>query len=45
MTRGKDPLYVLTDNFFKEFEILPISHDKIVDTNAAGDAFVGKYIR
>lgn len=44
MTRASDPLYVLKDGKLKEFEVLPISIDKIVDTDGAGDAFVAGFL-
>lgn len=44
MTRGGKPLYVLNDGKLKEFDVLPISKEKIVDTDGAGDAFVAGFL-
>ena len=44
ITRGKDPCIVVNGKNIdevKEFSSIPIKEDDIVDTNGAGDAFVG----
>merc|ERR1712020_829057 len=44
ITRGKNPCIVVngnTDEEVKEFDCIPIKEAHIVDTNGAGDAFVG----
>jgi len=45
ITQGSLPTYVVIgSNEVKEFPVIPIKADEIVDTNGAGDAFVGGYL-
>jgi len=44
ITQGADPTIVVVDGVVKEFPIIPIAQEKIVDTNGAGDAFVGGFL-
>jgi len=45
ITQGHLPTYVVVgSNEVKEFPVIPIKSDDIVDTNGAGDAFVGGYL-
>lgn len=41
ITQGSGPVLLAKDNTVLEFPVEKISEDKIVDTNGAGDAFVG----
>jgi len=43
-TQGASPAVVFKDNKAKEYPVLPISAENIVDTNGAGDAFVGGFL-
>lgn len=49
ITQGKDPILVAIsgegqESVQKEFPIPPIEKDLIVDTNGAGDSFVGGFV-
>lgn len=44
ITQGADPTIVAYEGKISEFPVIPISPEKIVDTNGAGDAFVGGYL-
>jgi len=43
-TQGAEPTVVFKDNKTKEYPVLPIAPENIVDTNGAGDAFVGGFL-
>uniref|UniRef100_A0A2S2NCJ1 Adenosine kinase n=1 Tax=Schizaphis graminum TaxID=13262 RepID=A0A2S2NCJ1_SCHGA len=44
LTQDENPVIVATGNHVKKFEVPKISEKDIVDTNGAGDAFVGAFI-
>merc|ERR1712187_208884 len=44
ITQGKDPTIVAHNGFTKEYAITPLPQDKLVDTNGAGDAYVGGFL-
>jgi len=44
ITQGSDPSVVVTEGKLKEYPVTPISEADIVDTNGAGDAFVGGFL-
>lgn len=44
ITQGTDPTIVAEDGKVTEFPIISIAKEKLVDTNAAGDAFVGGFL-
>ncbi|XP_031562897.1 adenosine kinase 2-like [Actinia tenebrosa] len=44
ITHGKEPTIVVQNGEVKEFPVIPIQDDDIIDTNGAGDAFVGGFI-
>jgi len=44
ITQGKDPIITVTDGKVTEYPIQALGKDEIVDTNGAGDAFVGGYL-
>lgn len=41
ITQGCDPVLLARDNVVEEFPIIKIPEEKVIDTNGAGDAFVG----
>ena len=43
-TQGKDPTVVATDGTIKTYPVTLVPADKLVDTNGAGDAFVGGFL-
>lgn len=43
-TQGPDPVLLCKDNKVREFPILPIKEEEILDTNGAGDAWVGGFL-
>lgn len=43
-TQGAQPTVVCKDGHVKSYPVIPISSTKIVDTNGAGDAFVGGFL-
>jgi len=44
ITQGKDPTIVAVHGHVTEYPIIALPADKIVDTNGAGDAFVGGFL-
>ncbi|XP_055376946.1 uncharacterized protein LOC129609100 isoform X2 [Condylostylus longicornis] len=44
LTQGKDPVLLIEKDKISEFNVPLLEHDKMVDTNGAGDAFVGGFI-
>lgn len=44
ITQGKDPVLLAKDGKVIEIPVDVIASDKIVDTNGAGDAFVGGFL-
>lgn len=44
ITQGSDPTVVAVDGKTTKFPVLKISKEKIIDTNGAGDAFVGGFL-
>ena len=43
-TQGPDPILLCKDGKVTEFPILPITEEEILDTNGAGDAWVGGFL-
>ena len=43
-TQGPDPVLLCKDGKITEFPILPIAEEEILDTNGAGDAWVGGFL-
>ena len=41
ITQGCDPVILVKDNTITEFPVTKLPEEKLVDTNGAGDAFVG----
>lgn len=41
ITQGANPVLLVKDGTVTEFPVVKLSEDKIIDTNGAGDAFVG----
>lgn len=44
ITQGKDPTIVCNNGIVTEYPVPPVAAEKIVDTNSAGDAFVGGFL-
>merc|ERR1719263_1759643 len=44
ITQGKDPTIVAINGHVQTFAITPLPAEKIVDTNGAGDAYVGGFL-
>jgi len=44
ITQGGNPVVYAQDNEVKQVEVKPIPADQIVDTNGAGDSFVGGFL-
>jgi len=44
ITQGADPVIVVENGKTTEYPVAKLAEDKIVDTNGAGDAFVGGYL-
>ncbi|KAK2573218.1 Adenosine kinase [Acropora cervicornis] len=44
ITHGKEPAIVVKDGKVTEYPAVPIKEEEIVDTNGAGDAFVGGFL-
>ncbi|XP_071959922.1 uncharacterized protein [Antedon mediterranea] len=44
ITQGSEPTLIYKDGEVKEYPVIPIREDDIVDTNGAGDAFVGGFL-
>jgi adenosine kinase len=43
-TQGSEPTVIAYNGKVQEYPIIPISAEELVDTNGAGDAFVGGYL-
>ncbi|XP_052862793.1 uncharacterized protein LOC128269382 [Anopheles cruzii] len=43
-TQGSDPVLLFADGCVREFAVHKLTADEIVDTNGAGDAFVGGFL-
>ncbi len=43
-TQGPDPIFICRGDTITEFPILPIKEEEILDTNGAGDAWVGGFL-
>lgn len=44
ITQGADPVVVAQDGKVKKFPVIALPKEKLVDTNGAGDAFVGGFL-
>ncbi|XP_030538681.1 adenosine kinase 2 isoform X3 [Rhodamnia argentea] len=44
ITQGPDPVVVAEDGKVKKFPVIKLPKEKLVDTNGAGDAFVGGFL-
>jgi len=44
ITQGKDPVIVVHEGVVTEYPVTPLKAEDIVDTNGAGDAFVGGFL-
>lgn len=44
ITQGADPVVVAEDGKVKQFPVILLPKEKLVDTNGAGDAFVGGFL-
>ena len=44
ITQGPDPVLLCKDGKITEFPIMPIKEEEIIDTNGAGDAWVGGFL-
>ncbi|CAE6085845.1 unnamed protein product [Arabidopsis arenosa] len=44
ITQGADPVVVAEDGKVKKYPVIPLPKEKLVDTNGAGDAFVGGFM-
>jgi len=44
ITQGRDPVVVADDGKVKTFPVILLPKEKLVDTNGAGDAFVGGFL-
>merc|ERR1719422_2601852 len=44
ITQGRDPAIVVTNGEVKEYPVIPIPEKDIVDSNGAGDSFVGGFL-
>ena len=44
MYQGSDPVIVVEHGKVLQFPVISLPNDKIVDTNGAGDAFVGGFL-
>ncbi|KXJ18655.1 adenosine kinase 2 [Exaiptasia diaphana] len=44
ITHGKEPTIVVQNGEVREFPVIAIKEDDIIDTNGAGDAFVGGFM-
>lgn len=44
ITQGSDPVLLILDGVVTEFPVEKLERDEIVDTNGAGDAFVGGFL-
>ncbi|EIE21409.1 adenosine kinase isoform 1T-like protein [Coccomyxa subellipsoidea C-169] len=43
-TQGKDPTIVASFGKIAQYPVIPLAKEKLVDTNGAGDAFVGGFL-
>jgi adenosine kinase len=43
-TNGADPVLIYADGKFQKYDVPPLSKEEIVDTNGAGDAFLGGFL-
>ena len=44
ITQGADPVIVVQNGEVTQYHVTKLASDKIVDTNGAGDAFVGGFL-
>jgi len=44
ITQGSDPVVVVNEGVVTEYPVTPLKAEEIVDTNGAGDAFVGGFL-
>lgn len=44
LTQGIHPVIVVKDGEITEYPVTPMSPDKLIDTNGAGDAFAGGFL-
>lgn len=44
LTQGVDPVILAKDGKIKEFSVVPLRPEQVVDTNGAGDAFAGGFL-
>ncbi|RDX91182.1 Adenosine kinase 2, partial [Mucuna pruriens] len=44
ITQGADPVCIAEDGKVKLYPVIPLPKEKLVDTNGAGDAFVGGFL-
>ncbi|KMZ59370.1 Adenosine kinase [Zostera marina] len=44
ITQGADPVIIAEDGNVKQYPVIPLPKEKLVDTNGAGDAFVGGFL-
>ena len=44
ITQGKDPIIVIENGQANQYPVTTLADDKIIDTNGAGDAFVGGFL-
>ncbi|CAN8259909.1 unnamed protein product [Cochlearia groenlandica] len=44
ITQGADPVVLAEDGKVKKYPVIPLPKEKLVDTNGAGDAFVGGFL-
>ncbi|RZC91084.1 hypothetical protein C5167_028909 [Papaver somniferum] len=44
ISQGADPVVVATDGKVTTYPVIPLPKEKLVDTNGAGDAFVGGFL-
>lgn len=44
ITQGKEPTAIAVGGRVRLFPVIPVAADALVDTNGAGDAFVGGFL-
>jgi adenosine kinase len=44
LTQGHDPVLLFENDTIREFDVVELKENEIVDTNGAGDAFVGGFL-
>lgn len=44
ITQGADPVVIAEDGKVKTYPVIPLPKEKLVDTNGAGDSFVGGFL-